>query len=146
MNFLRKLVSAEATPEPVFETNPTSPCEEQLDACRTEIAHLQEQKVLHARALKEMYQYLTKLDASFRAENKRLQSLLDEERERSTQLIEITKDLWDLIEKMDAGDAVAEPFPIPSGDGFSRNLQPERVPELPELAELMAVVEPTPAG
>ncbi|MEZ4699280.1 MAG: DUF2046 domain-containing protein [Rhodothermales bacterium] len=153
MNFLRKLVSAEATPaQPSEIIDGTASCEDQLNACRTEIEHLQEQKELHARALKEMYQYLCKLDTSFRAENKRLQSQLEEERERSNQLIEITKDLWEIIEKLDGnGVSTADLFPIPNATRLATSAPrrddpapavPERVSELPELEELMAVVEP----
>ncbi len=153
-NFLRKLMQADAAPEtPAAESGELASCEEKLASCELQITHLQEQKELHARALKEMYQYLCKLDTSFRAENKRLQSQLEEERERSNQLIEITKDLWEIIEKLDGnGVSTADLFPLPdhrrvmsSGDGFDVSTSPERVPELPELEELMAVVEPRPA-
>ena len=146
-NFLRKLMQADAAPEtPGIESGELASCEEKLASCELQITHLQEQKELHARALKEMYQYLCKLDTSFRAENKRLQSQLEEERERSNQLIEITKDLWEIIEKLDGnGVSTAALFPLPamsSGDGFDVSSSPERVHELPELEELMAVVEP----
>ncbi|MDZ4698151.1 MAG: hypothetical protein SH809_00480 [Rhodothermales bacterium] len=150
-NFLRKLMQADATPEtPVAETGERASCEEKLASCELHITHLQEQKELHARALKEMYQYLCKLDVSFRAENKRLQSQLEEERERSNQLIEITTDLWEIIEKLDGnGVSTADLFPLPqpkraASDDHAEeeSISFERVPELPELEELMAVEEP----
>ncbi len=141
-NFLRKLMNAEAAPEteqiPLGEN---ATCEEKLVACEQQIDQLREQKELHARALKEMYQYLCKLDASFKSENKRLQAQLEEERERSNQLIEITNELWDIIEKLDeSGDATSEFFPLP-GVGepvdvvayYDDEPAPQRVSELPEL-------------
>jgi hypothetical protein len=150
-NFLRKLIQADAAPETaVAQTGESTSCEEKLAACELQIAHLQEQKDLHARALKEMYQYLCKLDVSFRADNKRLQSQLEEERERTNQLIEITKDLWEIIEKLDGnGVTTADLFPlpetkreVPAGDGANTLISLERVPELPELENLMAFAQP----
>jgi hypothetical protein len=150
--FLRKLMlgDTERPPAQDFSFDQT-PCEDKLASCEVQIEHLQEQKELHARALKEMYQYLCKLDASFRAENKRLQAQLEEERERSNQLIEITKDLWEIIEQLDAnGKSTEARFPLPamgpgtserSGGFFQETGRIERVPELPELEELLAVVD-----
>ena len=141
-NFLRKLMSAEAAPEtgpaPLGEN---ATCEEKLAACEQQIDQLREQKELHARALKEMYQYLCKLDASFRSENKRLQAQLEEERERSNQLIDITNELWEIIEKLDeSGASTADFFPLP-GVGepvdavayYDDEPAAERISELPEL-------------
>ena len=65
------------------------------------LAHLTQQKDLHTLALKEMYQFLCKLDANFRAENEQLRSMIKAEQERSAQLIEVTKGLWEIIEMMD---------------------------------------------
>ena len=48
-----------------------------------------------------MYQFLCKLDTNFRTENEHLRSLIKAEQERSAQLIEVTKGLWEIIEMMD---------------------------------------------
>ena len=65
------------------------------------LAHLTQQKDLHTLALKEMYQFLCKLDANFREENQKLRTMIKAEQERSSQLIEVTKGLWEIIEIMD---------------------------------------------
>ena len=71
------------------------------------LSHLTQQKELHTLALKEMYQFLCKLDASFREENQKVRALIKAEQERSSQLIEVTKGLWEIIEMMDNNDEEA---------------------------------------
>ena len=74
------------------------------------LAHLTQQKDLHTLALKEMYQFLCKLDASFREENQKLRAMIKAEQERSSQLIEVTKGLWEIIEMMDNSNQEATPL------------------------------------
>ena len=75
--------------------------EERINDLEEHLTHLTQQKDLHTLALKEMYQFLCKLDANFRAETEHLRSKLRAEQERSAQLIEVTKGLWEIIEMMD---------------------------------------------
>lgn len=75
--------------------------ENRIKELEEHLAHLTQQKDLHTLALKEMYQFLCKLDNSFRAENEKLRSLIKAEQERSSQLIDVTKGLWEIIEMMD---------------------------------------------
>ncbi len=75
--------------------------EERMSDFEEHLAHLSKQKELHSLALKEMYQFLCKLDASYRAETQRLQELIKAEQNRSAKLVEITKGLWEIIEMMD---------------------------------------------
>lgn len=75
--------------------------EDRVKDLEEHLTHLTQQKDLHTLALKEMYQFLCKLDANFRAENEHLRSLIRAEQERSAQLIEVTKGLWEIIEMMD---------------------------------------------
>lgn len=79
--------------------------EDRVKDLEEHLTHLTQQKDLHTLALKEMYQFLCKLDANFRAENEHLRSLIRAEQERSTQLIEVTKGLWEIIEMMDNNSA-----------------------------------------
>lgn len=75
--------------------------ENRINDLEEHLTHLTQQKDLHTLALKEMYQFLCKLDANFRSEQDHLLSLIKAEQERSAQLIEVTKGLWDIIEMMD---------------------------------------------
>ena len=75
--------------------------ENRINDLEEHLTHLTQQKDLHTLALKEMYQFLCKLDANFRSEHEHLLSLIKAEQERSAQLIEVTKGLWDIIEMMD---------------------------------------------
>ena len=85
-------------------TNKTlSPCEQKLIEYEEQLAHLSKQKELHTLALKEMYQFLCKLDTSFKEENLKLKDLIEIEQSRSAKLIEVTKGLWDIVELMDDG-------------------------------------------
>ena len=79
--------------------------DERLQDLEEHLNHLTQQKDLHTLALKEMYQFLCKLDANFRAENEQLRSMIRAEQERSAQLIEVTKGLWEIIEMMDNNGA-----------------------------------------
>ena len=78
-----------------------SPHIERIQELEEHLAHLSQQKELHTLALKEMYQFLCKLDSTFKAENQRLHDLLVVEQQRSAQLIEVTKGLWEIIEMID---------------------------------------------
>ena len=75
--------------------------EDRINDLEEHLTHLTQQKDLHTLALKEMYQFLCKLDTNFRAENEQLRSLIKAEQQRSAQLIEVTKGLWEIIEMMD---------------------------------------------
>ena len=75
--------------------------EDRMSDLEEHLTHLTQQKDLHTLALKEMYQFLCKLDANFRSENEHLRTLIKAEQERSAQLIEVTKGLWEIIEMMD---------------------------------------------
>lgn len=89
-------------PEPQHTQPPARPAKtDRVRDLEEHLAHLTRQKDLHTLALKEMYQFLCKLDANFRAENEHLRSLIKAEQERSAQLIEVTKGLWEIIEMMD---------------------------------------------
>ncbi len=70
-------------------------------------------------ALKEMYQFLCKLDTSFREENQKLRELIAFEQERSAKLIEVTKGLWDIVELMDDG----QPGPIDLAEELTREVK-----------------------
>lgn len=80
-------------------------CEEKLAEYEEQLSHLSQQKELHTLALKEMYQFLCKMDTSFREENQKLRDLIEVEQSRSAKLIEVTKGLWDIVELMDDGKA-----------------------------------------
>lgn len=82
-----------------------STCEEKLRDYEEQLAYLTQQKELHTLALKEMYQFLIKLDTSVREEHRRLHALIESEHERSEKLIEVTKGLWEIIEMMDNGES-----------------------------------------
>ncbi len=82
-----------------------TPCQEKILEYEEQLSHLSQQKELHTLALKEMYQFLCKLDASFRAENQNLRDLIKVEQERSAKLIEVTKGLWEIIDLMDSGQS-----------------------------------------
>ena len=84
-----------------------SDCGEKLREYEEQLTYLSQQKELHSLALKEMYQFLIKLDTSVREEHKKLRTLIKMEQERSEQLIEITKDLWEIIESIDDGHGSA---------------------------------------
>ena len=83
------------------EKSELSICEERLVAYEEQLSHLSQQKELHTLALKEMYQFLLKLDTSVREENKKLRALIKVQQERSEKLIEVTQGLWEIIETMD---------------------------------------------
>ncbi len=85
-------------------TTPASYAQKQQEH-EEQLAHLSQQKELHTLALKEMYQFICKLDNSFREENQKLRDQIAVEQNRSAKLIEVTKGLWDIIELMDDGEA-----------------------------------------
>ena len=66
-----------------------------------QLEHLKKQKDLHALALKEMYQFMCKIETTYREENQKLQDQLREQQERSARLIEVTTGLWEIIEMLD---------------------------------------------
>ena len=82
-----------------------TPCQEKILEYEEQLSHLSQQKELHTLALKEMYQFLCKLDTSFRTENQNLRDLIKIEQERSAKLIEVTKGLWEIIDLMDSGQS-----------------------------------------
>lgn len=108
----------EATPQ-----SPVSP-EQKLAEYEEQLSHLSQQKELHTLALKEMYQFLCKMDTSFREENQKLRDLIEVEQARSSKLIEVTKGLWDIVELIDDGKAT------------SVDLTAEITKEVRELAKL----------
>lgn len=106
----KKSELSSAVPEKV-PANQLESYEQKLQDYEEQLAHLSQQKELHTLALKEMYQFLCKLDTSFKAEYKKLKDQIETEQVRSTKLIEITKGLWDIIELMDEEKPVeAEAF------------------------------------
>lgn len=94
-------------------------CEQKLLEYEEQLAHLSQQKELHTMALKEMYQFLCKLDNSFREENQKLRDLIELEQSRSAKLIEVTKGLWDIVELMDDG----KPGPIDLAEELTREVK-----------------------
>jgi hypothetical protein len=80
-----------------------TPCQEKILEYEEHLSYLSQQKELHTLALKEMYQFLCKLDSSFRAENQKLRDLIKIEQERSAKLIEVTKGLWEILDLIDSG-------------------------------------------
>ena len=89
-------LEAQKTPQ-----RPRTVREDRISDLEEHMTHLTQQKDLHTLALKEMYQFLCKLDANFRTENEQLRSMIKAEQVRSSQLIEVTKGLWEIIEMMD---------------------------------------------
>ena len=135
--------------------SPKTPCEQKLVEYEEQLAHLSQQKELHTLALKEMYQFLCKLDTSFREENQKLRDLIEIEQSRSAKLIEVTKGLWDIIELMDDGN----PRPIELTAELSKEMEELRLidveitdesksklkktskfPHIDEIAPMMAAV------
>ena len=96
-----------------------TPCEQKLKDYEEQLAHLSQQKELHTLALKEMYQFLCKLDTSFKEENQKLRDLIEIEQSRSAKLIEVTRGLWDIIELMDDGN----PRPVDLTEELSREME-----------------------
>lgn len=130
-----------------------STCEEKLAEYEEQLAHLSQQKELHTLALREMYQFLCKLDASFREENQKLKDLIAIEQARSAKLIEVTKGLWDIIELMDDG----RPGPVDLAEELTREVRelanmeieisdesessyPDKFPSISEIAPMMEAV------
>lgn len=101
--FRRYQPDADAMQHDSEATPALTPCQEKILEYEEQLSHLSQQKELHTLALKEMYQFLCKLDASFRAENQNLRDLIKIEQERSAKLIEVTKGLWEIIDLMDSG-------------------------------------------
>lgn len=115
-----------------------------------QLAHLSQQKELHTLALKEMYQFICKLDTSFREENKKLREQIAVEQSRSAKLIEVTRGLWDIIELMDDG----EPKPMDLAAELTREVkqlaaleveisdesEAENFPNVSEIAPMIAAV------
>ena len=99
-------------------SQPTT-CEEKLAEYEEQLTHLSQQKELHTLALREMYQFLCKLDASFREENQKLKDMIEIEQARSAKLIEVTKGLWDIIELMDDG----RPGPVDLAEELTREVR-----------------------
>ena len=127
----------------------STPQDNRLSELEEHLAHLSQQKDLHTLALKEMYQFLCKMDATFRVENQKLHDMIRAEQQRSAQLIEVTKGLWDIIEMMD--DAQEESsrlidltqeveelaqFEVEITDESHRDL-----PDRSEIDKLMPIVE-----
>ncbi len=134
---------------------PATPCEQKLVEYEEQLAHLSQQKELHTLALKEMYQFLCKLDSSFKEENQKLRDLIEIEQARSAKLIEVTKGLWDIIELMDDGN----PRPIALTAELSKEMEElqlldvevsdeskatlskkDKFPHIDEIAPMMAAV------
>ena len=139
--------------KPPASTQAATPCEQKLSAYEAQLAHLSQQKELHTLALKEMYQFLCKLDTSFKAENQKLRALIEVEQSRSAKLIEVTRGLWDIIELMDDGN----PRPLELTEELSREMaelqlvdveitdestatQENNFPHIDEIAPMMAAV------
>ena len=114
----RQAVNRNDTFKPDSDPN-ASPCEQKLQEYEEQLTHLSQQKELHTMALKEMYQFLCKLDTSFREENQKLRDLIAFEQERSAKLIEVTKGLWDIVELMDDG----QPGPIDLAEELTREVK-----------------------
>ena len=132
-----------------------SPCEQKLIEYEEQLAHLSQQKELHTLALKEMYQFLCKLDTSFKEENQKLKDLIEIEQSRSAKLIEVTKGLWDIIELMDDGKpgpaylaaaltkdvaALTNLEVEVSDESISAITKSSNFPQIEEMAPLMATV------
>ncbi len=132
----------------------STPCEQKLVEYEEQLTHLTQQKELHTLALKEMYQFLCKLDTSFKEENQKLRDLIDLEQSRSTKLIEVTKGLWDIIELMDDG----RPGPVERAAELTReveelsqleveisdesgDLMPTNFPMIEDIAPMMAIID-----
>ena len=90
----------------------TDSIEEKLALYDEQLNQLAEQKNLHAQALKEMYQFLCKIDAHFRSEIQQLRDELQTEKQRSANLFEMTKDLWEIVEDMEEQKSTARILPI----------------------------------
>lgn len=103
--FRRYQPGTDTLPDESEVTPALTPCQEKILEYEEQLSHLSQQKELHTLALKEMYQFLCKLDASFRAENQNLRDLIKVEQERSAKLIEVTKGLWEIIDLMDSGQS-----------------------------------------
>ena len=138
----------------VSTASPETPCEKKLIDYEEQLAYLSQQKELHTLALKEMYQFLCKLDTSFRKENQKLRDLIDREQSRSEKLIEVTKGLWEIIELMDDGQPAQKAMAsaltreveelanieIEIMDESDSDLPGSIYPEIAQIAPMMAAV------
>lgn len=104
--------SVDHVEEPAQVEISTDSIEEKLAFYEGQLSQLAEQKNLHAQALKEMYQFLCKIDAHFRSEIQQLRDELQTEKQRSANLFEMTKDLWEIVEDMEEEKSTARILPI----------------------------------